>query len=608
MTTTEAGFTVAVHPARPSADPAAIEIDLGSSPVAFGGARRLLRALERHAPASIAAARATRIPEWNCLFPNAAIPGLDLFEIADAPNQRRLFRESEQTYRVLNMVAHVLVEATRTIERPLVLRNAGTCDLVSLRGLMHAVELSRLASVAGKLVLGDWRASPAVPGFHATRVAHMRSIHHRMHATGDVGLVAEPLVTTYVDDRETLEGRYLARVLDREGTPEDRIAAAMLAIRACFFSTNYEGATLAIDLALELLERSAPSPAAMQRAWDGLDDPQFEIPMLELEREDLADVRTLRAQLLLHRGVICAFTARGEAALDAFARGLDDEGLAPECAADLHMYRAAALTKRMGKVGEARRDIEAGLHLLVGRPREIASLHAAWLHNLYALTHVQTKDLPAARVREELALACVDDIPGPSATHLKTNLISNFSVLSEAERDFPRAIEIWRMFEPLNKSLHSANADKVHAFRLATLLFLAGDSAAALRSFEVSFANAQATGDTFNGEGIAAAIARIKLACADLEGAACWYQQALELARSAGDCIQTARDLAGLELATGRSDFTAARACLGFDTTYDTTRMPLALALGADDPHAVLAALPLPRSKLTRPFDLVNVQ
>jgi tetratricopeptide (TPR) repeat protein len=416
-----------------------------------------------------------------------------------------------------------------------------------------------------------------------------------------------------------LEGRYLGQAVDGGASLAQRLAAALLAVRACFFSTNYEGATLAAETGLALLDRHHHprrlDGAALQAAWDAEDDPRFAIPMLELERSDLDDPNHLRAQFHLHLGVTAAFAGQTQDALDAFERGLQGDAgpdavgqhLSPGCLADLHMHRAVVLAKRLGRPDQARREIDAGLAALAGQPRAVAGLPEAGLRNLSALTFVMEKKLDRARREEERALACIDGIDGPSATHLKTNLVSNFSVLAEAEGHLAEATRIWRAFESLNSKLGSDNADKVHAFRLGALRSLQGDLAGAVEAFELASAKAERTGDVFNGETIAAALARIELARGARGPAAEWYRRAAELAGAAGDCLHRARDLAGLEIASGGHDFSEARACLAANSTYELAGLALPEALRSGAGPDVLEALGPQRHKLTRPFDLVNV-
>jgi len=610
------GLEVAIHPgARRGSPLPALEIDIGSElPVAFSGMRLLIRALEEQTPATVASARSASPPEWNRLFPESAIGGRSLFDLADAPNQRRLFRESEQTYRVLNFCGHLITDGLQALGRPLVLRNAGACDLVSLRGLMHAVELSRLENVSGHIDLCEWSARHrfAPTRFERTRVAHLDHIQQRMRATGDAAAGPARPVSCSSPADPGLEAIYLARVVDDRNSRAQRLAAALLAIRACFFSTNYEGATLAAEIGFELLATQDHTIDSTEflRAWDAQDHPHFDIPMIELDRSRLENVVDLRPQIHLHLAVVQAFTGQTADSLDEMGRGLACTGTSPETTADLRMYRALALTKRLGSVTEARQEIEAGLGVLAEIDRSRSGVHEAWLRNLYALTYFHEKDLQSARHQEELALSCIDGVPGPSATHLKTNLISNFSVLAEFSGDPRAAIRIWRTFEPLNRRLGSDNADKVHAYRLGTLLHLAEDDDAAAASFEMAFAKAEASGDVFNAVTIAAALARLLMSRGDrvaAEGAGAWFARAATKARAAGDCLQMAKALAGLSIASGSSDLSDAREALRCNSTHALAGVPFAQALTSDDQRAVLDALPLPRGKMVRPFDLVNV-
>lgn len=607
------GLVVTIRSGAPEREvKGAVEVDVGSDlPVAFSGLRKLLVALQAGESHIVSGWRALHAPEWNVVFPDEPTPGRSLFELADAPNQRRLFRESEQTFRVLNVAAHVLVDGIRELQRPLVLRNVGACDLVSLRGLMHAVQCSRLSDVRESLVLCDWRTSAryAAHLFADTRVEHLRRAVVRMRGVIEPGDRTGPMESAVHDP--TLEGRYLRGVVDAGSSAEHRLGAALLAIRACFFSTNYEGAMLAAETGLAILDAAHGKidESALRSAWDELDDAHFDIPMLELDRSSLGDWDQLRALLLLHIGVIRVFTGRSQQGLEAFGQALECR-ITPELTSDLRMYRGLVTSKMLGNVGAARAEIDAGLIVLDGRPRAIAATHAAWLHNLMALTYFQERNLDEAQRAEERSLSCIDNAPGPSAAHLKTNLISNFSVLYEARGDIPMATTIWQAFAGLNEKLGSDAADKVYLNRLGALQREGGDTRAAIESYRGAFLKAEATGDIFHAETIASAIARVYLdrgSAGDREQAASWYRTAGDRARVCGDWVQLAKDLAGVAIATNAGGFSEAREVLACDTAYEREALSLSGALSTDDPQAVLRELPRSKSKLSRPFTLVNL-
>jgi tetratricopeptide (TPR) repeat protein len=614
MATQEGGIRVQVCDGAPALAPDdAVEVNVGSDvPVALHGLKKVLWVV-RSLAADLARFRCeANAAEWNVIFPEDPIPGRNLFEIADAPNQRRLFRESEQTFRVLNFAARILQAGLAAIGRPMILLNAGACDLVSIRGLMHAVQCSRLERTAGLFLFAnvDRTARHASSAFEPTRAEQLERAWARMRAERVAG-------TRTVDARPlpraggSLESEYLEAALDEARTLEHRVAAALLAVRACFFSTNHEGAALAIETGLALLApgTSRVRPLALLSAWDALDDARLDIPMLELDRSAIVDGEHARAQLLIHMGVIQVFTGDAHGGVATFGRALDC-AISPELASDVRLYRALATTKMLGDLRTARAEIELGLAAVRGRPTAQAKTCEAWLHNLMALTHFQEKHLDEAEREEELSLSCIDNAAGPSAAHLKTNLVSNFSVVFEARGDFVTATKVWKSFAGLNAKLKSDAADKVYLNRLGALQREAGDLDAAATTYRAAFEKAEATGDRFHGEIIASAIARLYLdraAEGDGERAAGWYRTAAARARYCGDCVAFARDLAGLEVASGSDDFAAARAALAHDTTHEREAESLRVALASGDRDAVLRELPRAKSKLSRPFAVVNL-
>jgi tetratricopeptide (TPR) repeat protein len=608
------GLLVSVYSGRPSIPSNAIEVDVGSKlPIAFTGIKRCLEVLAELAPEAAKQAREAHPAEWHYLFSDSPPPaGADLFELASAPNQRRLYRESEQVFRVLNFAAHSVVDGLRALRRPLLLRHAGSCDLVSLRGLMHAVEYSRLdlEPLRERLIFGEWQAhATAARPFADTRRLQLEQLLRRMGVAAEPGSGASALVDDHPIGKG-LEGAYMSQLTDANGSLEYRLAAALLAVRACFFSTNYEGSVFSIETALSLLRSSnyRLDQGALASAWMQLDRPALDIPMLELDEGTLGDGESVLSLLRLHLGVIRVFCGELDDALTEFGRALTCR-ITPERIADVHLYRAATMTKRLGQVQRARGEIGRGLDVLRDRPRATAALPTAWLHNLHALTHFQEKRWAEARAEEELALIAIDGVSGDSATHLKTNLISNLSVLAESEGDLPRALQIWRLFEPLNQKIGSAHAAKVHAYRMGALYAKNGQRSEALAAYQTAIGHADATGDTFHGEAIAATIGRLFLADGRARSAPAehWYQCAAERARSAGDSLALAKDMAGQALARGERDFSAPLAMLSLNATHDLTALTLPSALGANDRAAVLAALPFRSTKLTRPFAQINV-
>jgi len=579
------------------------------TPVAFGGLRKILRALEQEAPAALKVFQGRSPAVWNRLFPGSVEGAPDLGDLALTPSERRLHRESEQTFWILNASARALLDGLAATGRPLVVRNAGLCDLVSLRALMRAAEWSRIASEPGRLVLADWslrRRHDSVL-FSERSEEYREGLLARMRATVDGSPSGVQTVERALDPVVDLEGAYLKTVVEDGESAERRIAAAILAMRACFFSTNYEGVMLAAEHGLALLDKlgSRFEQAAVVRAWEEMDETRFATPAIEVDRGSLGDADELRALFYRQIGVVRAFTGGWSTALSAFQQGLDLK-LTPERRGQLRMFRALTLIKRLGMLDQARAEIEDGLSGLRSSQGDAAQLHEGWLRNVYALTYFQEKKFEPAMQQEKLAMKCVGDLHEPSATHLKINLISNVSVLQESARQFPDSVTTWRRFEKLSSNW-GINFRKHHSYRLAGLNLKAGQRDEAVQGYMQAHESALLLGDAYHGQAIAGELGRFWLDGKDREKSVEWFTRAVSAARDIGDPLHLAESLAGLALAKGENDFREPLRLCTETTTHPAEGKKLAEVLASGDASAVQAALPSPRTKLNRPFDLVNL-
>ncbi|MCY1079512.1 hypothetical protein [Archangium lansingense] len=585
----------------------AIEVDAGVAlPVAFGGLRKILRACEDAAPEAVRPLAQQRPAEWNRLFPGAVQGAPDLTDLALTPSERRLHRESEQIFWVLNLAARAIVETLRASGRPLVIHGAGECDLVSLRAVMRAAEWGRLEQLEGRILLTGWnvRRPHYAAFFEGRRRDFLHSLCERMRTENPGGSVG-PVSGRALDPAVDLEGRYLGAVVDEELPLEHRIAAAVLAIRSCFFTTNYEGAMLAAERGLALLDAAGAglSPGRVAEGWDMLDT-GFSTPAIEIDKSSLGDAEELRVLFERGIGVVHVFTGQHDEALEAFGRGLERRA-PPERLAHMRMFRALTRTKRLAQLPDARAEVEAGIALMEGIDTPLRKLHEAWLRNVYALTYFLEKKLPQAQEQEKLAMRCVGDLHDASATHLKINLISNASYLQETARNFTESIAIWRRFEKISANW-GANFAKHHRYRLAALQMANGEREAAVASYTEAFQCAGELGDPLHQQVIAADLG-LHLLDTQPATAAQWFSRAAEQARVIGDPLRAAQSLAGQALAEGSRDWTEALRCAQASTTTPAETEPLVQALSKGDAEAVRKAMPRPRSKLNRPFDAVNL-
>lgn len=591
-----------------SAGTSPVEVDVSAAvPVAFTGMRRLLAELESAAP-EIVRRHSERAPaEWNRFFPGAKGDAPDLSDLALSPSERRLHRESEQVFRLLNFAARVILDVLAQTQRPLLVRNAGASDLLSLRGLMRAVEWGRLEKLDHLIRFADWDRRPTHSSkiFGERRKSYLLELGRRLRVdvpsdAGSRTLIGE--MPQAIDH----ESRYLLEVLAPSNSAERKVAAAILALRSCFFTSNYDGALLAAETGLEALSVSgaAFNAAETERAWDELDT-GFTTPAIEIDRASLGDAPTLKALLLRSIGVVHVFTGEHDAALDVFAQGLEEK-IDPERQAQLRMYRALTMIKRLALIPAAQEEVRQGLSGLEGRPGDIPSLHEGWLRNVYALTYFSQKQLGAALEEEKKAMRAVGNLHDASATHLKINLISNVSVLQETAKQYPESIATWRRFEKISANW-GENFHKHHRYRLAGLQLGNGERDEAVENYGQAYEWAGRLGDALHQQMVSAELGRHHLEAGDRETSGEWFERSVAHAMAVGEPVAIAESLIGRALATKRPAPTEAHEALRATSTFTAQAEKLEAALRSNDDAAVIAALPKPRSKLNRPFDVVNL-
>jgi tetratricopeptide (TPR) repeat protein len=591
------GIVVRCHRSRrPAPIQRAIEVDIGSPPYAFTGIRRVLLALGSEAGGAIAQAAARHPAEWAELFPGdpAASSAPALRELAGAPSPRALDGDSEHAFRVIQAAADALVAAVADLARPLVLRNCGSGDLVSLRGVMRAVERSRAVGVGGLLVCAEWDAP-----CDERRRLHLDRLRVRLDADLD-GEAGGPPASSGEDLPESAELHHLQAVADTGRPAAERVAAALLAVRACFLSTNHEGVLVACRTALGLVGASGDDvPAALAAMDDGRVTPDAGIAT-----EDIAGRANLEAALWRSAGIAHSFLGEGAAAVEAFRRALA-AGPSPLAAA----VARECLGRQLGRDGEAdgtaAAELRAGLALVEADPGAEAAITEGWLRDALALDAVRRRRLREASEELVRALRRVADRHDPAATELKLNLIGGISRIHETARRHPDALRMWHRY--LEASADWGDRFVEHyAYREGGLHLAAGDEGGLL-CHRHALRRAAALGDAFHGAAIAAEVGAHHLAAGRDAEALTWFSEAVELGRRTGDPHRLGQAMAGEALAAGEADPRAAAAMLRLATTGADAARALAGAVEAGDRDAVLAGLPRPRTTLRRRFDLVSL-
>jgi tetratricopeptide (TPR) repeat protein len=583
-----------------------IEVDIGSAlPSAFSSLRALLRTLRAYESSVIDAIARQHPQEWNQLFPGSIEGSSELSDLALSPSERRLHRESEQVYRTLNVAAKAIVGTLRCSNRQLILRNSGQSDLVSLRGLMRACEWARLDHQPYHIIFADWGGSAALPEM----VTQLRQLSHDKLIERLDCKPTDHQSKSFSDLRsdfiiEDFEHSCLQHVVSKE-EPALRIAAAILAIRSCFYSTNYEGALLAISNALQQIEQHPAdfTVQAVRRYFSELDNKNI-APAIEIDESCLESVAEIKALLWKSIGVVHSLAGDHVTAIDAFNKALSCHP-SPEASAQLHMYLGLIHVKKLHKPEEAIALLNRGLSFLDGRTDTRAIREEGWIRNVIALAFFQQQDLVKALAEEKRATSVVGQLRDPQATHLKINLISNMSVLYESAQRYTDAIQIWQRFAAISSSWNTSFW-KHHTYRLAGLYLAVGEQEQALQNYREAYTRAKELDDYYHCQVIAAELGQFFLKGGQKDQAAEWFHCACEHAETMGDPFRLGESMVGEALSQDGDPGSGIRIAQ-LTTTYTGGAQKLLQTSDTADRAALVAVLPKLRTKLNRPFDVVNL-
>ncbi len=603
--------------------PPAVEVDIGTRlPVAFNGLRAVITALDAYAPAALAGVAEGRRPEWEWLFPGTFPQAPLLADLAGTPSERRLHAESEQVFRVLDTAAEAITAALLETGRPLLLRGAARSDVVTLRALPRIAERLALAAPAPgvRLTVADAALPDAAvdPGraserARAVRARTLGALRDRlgarvMDAASHPAPHAADLPAGFAGSAApAVEHRHLDLALRPAAAdpPERTAAAALLAVRSCFFSANHEGAILAAE-ALPVLLDAHPDLDTDRVAAHFADlDPGDGTPAIGITADVAESAAHLRALAYRCLGVVRALTGDLDGAREEFATAL---GHAPDpvSQARVLLLRALLAVKRSGTLPAGIADIERGLAALAAVDTPVSAVEQAWLRNVRALAHVRAKEFPQAMAQEKQAVALIAKLHSADATHLKINLISNISVLQEMAGRHDTAARTWEQFVRISSGWGDSFF-KHHAYRAAGLHYRAGRHEEALAGFTAAHDLARKLGDHLHQQIIGTEIGGLLLDLGRSDEAAGWYESAEAAATVLADPYAIALARAGRAAATGRPPGPDVAATAARSLMYAAEAAALTAALG-EGGDAVAAALPRPRTKLNRPFQLVNLE
>ncbi|MFI0723505.1 hypothetical protein [Streptomyces sp. NPDC021224] len=588
----------------------ALEIDLGTGPSeGFAGLRRAIGAL-RDAGADFGPLSRLRPGEWEVLAPPCGTsgggqpPGL-LDETTIPASERRLHRESEHTFRVLSAAAVALCRGSQEVGRPVLLRGTGTTDLPTLRGLIRTAEYQRATGV-GTLAIAPAEnagAGPADGGPLDFRAERARCL--RLAGAAPLPPGSGPRAGgTPPAAAATAEGRLFHQALDTSADAVDRLRAAVQYLLLAFASANWEGAALVAAGCLPLTD--ALPPGATARLAGGLT--AHGTQAFELEPEIFRHPADVRAFLLKALGIQATFRERHDDAVVWFrAMRATDGPLSPEALGQSHLLAALTLVKRRNALTEAVGEVEAGLAALPAAPGEPDSVRRerGWLHNLRGLTLTVQRDLVGALRHEQEAWASLQGLTDPSSVHLRVNLVSNISVLQEKAGKHAQALRTWQRFGGSGFTTDTKFV-KHHAYRAGGLSLAVGDADGGTALLRQTLDRCRDMTDDFHVFEVSAELGALLLGRGDTTAAAGYFEEANSAATALGDPYRTALARTGRALAAGRPPAAALGELALRSSTNASRAEALAACVRAGSTDQARALLPAVRTKLNRPFDLVN--
>lgn len=576
------------------------------------GLRVLLAALSTAQPHVVRDVAVRRKPEWNVLFPGTFPDAAPLAVIAATCSERRLHAESEQVFRVITAAAAAIVAAAAEQSLTVVFRHANRLDFPTLRAIPHLVERAGLVGARLRIVLADLKAEPASDAA-AAEVATLRlrmldALAERLGSSVEPGTRRTSLVPVLALPADSAEARW-QRALDLAVSPEEVVVAALGVMRSAFFSANHDYGALAAHRLLAELDAAEHLDVAVVRSVLETSELGDDPGSLGVDASAVIDHDSLRSLAHRYLGMSYVFFLDYRRALRHLrvATGLG----VPSVRAKARLLRALLLIKRIGDVAAGFEEVTAALSELAAQKSAVATVEAAWLHNVKALGHVQLRELDEAMAEERIAIRLVGKFTSTDATHLKVNLVSNVSVLREYSGRAGDAAQVWRQFSRRSQDWGDTFF-KHHAYREGGLLLKAGSRDEARIALETAYRLAGAADDDFHRAHIALEFGRLLLE-SEPQQAAQWYDSAAAHSAQVGDPYLVALAVVGAGIARNGTQLPEADRRNALDRlegsrSYPQPASSLAGALTSGDDAKLLACLPTPGTKLNRPFHMVRLE
>lgn len=527
----------------------------------------------------------------------------DLDTIAVAPSRRRLHKESEQMFRVTQMVVTLLLKYVSRQERSVVfhfehLERMDEHTLTCVARLAQCIlkrPVTITASVHDPGVLDERVSSCA--GTEQQKFFHLAKIR-----TDLLNRIAEKT------------GVVLCTLKDEPVRQAEFAGEKMVAVNAEYEKTlafhealQQEDVKAIEETVLQLLEVSVftknhdHSLYTIAQVWPIL--PRFTVKN--------------RVEVIHLLGILYAYMGDFSIAIQAFKHA-GQFVQEPVQAAENKFFLALLYTKRLNDSVTGRDSIAQALECMNDVQGELADIERAWLNNLCALTYVNEKNRRAAYDCCLQALKYIKNGHRSSdAIHIKINLISNITVLHEYGKEMNKAVNKWMFFERFIEASGPVFAMHYH-YRKGGLQYRNRQVVDAIESLMDSYRLAVDLHSSFYQDVIARGLAGIYFMEEQYEQAARWYQLATDAKKTLlqeDDLPKVAlgHALSLYKLGRGEEGEKVLRDALLFQPAGDAAEKATeALSRWHDVPSEELEALiqyaiEKPDTKLNRPFDLTNL-
>lgn len=462
-------------------------------------------------------------PEILYLFPAFSseppfVNAQKLEDIALPPSRRRLHKESEQMFRVTQTIVKVLLDYTKYLDHTNTIFLFDQIDRMDEHSLRCFARLSKcIDDLPVVIVATVSEASNLDSRFPMAADSdirmHVNLAENRNRLLESLYNQITPTVHEITDWKNGYESIFsygnslkleltnnetqkTTRLLDcmESGDTEQLDEILLEALETSVFTQNYEHALFLVNKVSRHIH--------------------------DLKKQTIVE-------LWIYMGLCYAYMVEYDKALNLFKHALTftEDKLKKS---ELHLYIALLCTKRLNTPLVGRGFIDQALQNIADTTGSEVEVERTWLHNLRALTYVETGDLAQAFKECKQGLEHIKEgNRKEDAIHIKINLISNISVLFEYMKKVDTALKHWSKFEKF--VTHSSPVfTKHYLYRKAGLLFKLQRYAEAIQSLKDSYRIAKDMNDAFHMDIIARSLGAIYFEQRLYDKATQWYRRSLD--------------------------------------------------------------------------------